>query len=56
LPAVSPTPAQSVSLLPSEVPQPATTAATPTLTYIAIGAAVIVIVAVAAVLIFRRRK
>ncbi|MCW4018410.1 MAG: PQQ-binding-like beta-propeller repeat protein [Candidatus Bathyarchaeota archaeon] len=50
------TPVQSVSPLPSEVPQPSTTAATPTLTYIAIGAAVIVIVAAAAALILRKRK
>ncbi len=50
------TPAQSVSPLPSEAPQPSTTAATPTVTYIAIGAAVIIIVAAAAVLILRRRK
>ncbi|MCW4018842.1 MAG: PQQ-binding-like beta-propeller repeat protein [Candidatus Bathyarchaeota archaeon] len=52
------TPAQSVSPspLPSEAPQPATTAGTPTLTYVAIGAAVIVIVAAAAALLLKRRK
>ncbi len=50
------TPVQSVLPLPSEAPQPSTTAATPTLTYIAIGAAVIIIVAAAAVLVLRKRK
>lgn len=49
-------PLQSVSPSPSEAPQPATTAATPTLTYIAIGAAVVIVVAVATVLVLRRRK
>jgi hypothetical protein len=50
------TPVESVSPLPSEAPQPATTAGTPTLTYIAIGAVVILVVAAAAALILHRRK
>ncbi|MCW4018536.1 MAG: PQQ-binding-like beta-propeller repeat protein [Candidatus Bathyarchaeota archaeon] len=54
--AASASPLQSVLPSPSEAPQPSTTAATPTLTYIAIGAAVVIVVVAAAVLIFRRRK
>jgi hypothetical protein len=49
-------PTQQTSPSPSEAPQPATIASTPTLTYIAIGAAVIIVVATAAVLVLRRRK
>ncbi|MCW4018513.1 MAG: hypothetical protein NWF00_07550 [Candidatus Bathyarchaeota archaeon] len=50
------TPIQSVSPSPSEAPQPSTSAGTPMLTYIAIGAVVIVIVAAAAVLVLRKHK
>jgi outer membrane protein assembly factor BamB len=50
------TPAQTVAPSPSEAPQPATTAASPTMTYIAIGAAVVVIVVTAAALVLRKRK
>ncbi|MCW4018333.1 MAG: PQQ-binding-like beta-propeller repeat protein [Candidatus Bathyarchaeota archaeon] len=55
-PTSTPAPVQSIAPSPSEAPQPATTSAgTPTLTYIAIGAAVIIIVAVAATLILKRK-
>jgi hypothetical protein len=53
---VSPTPVPTpVSPSPSEAPEPPTSGM-PVETYIAIGAAVIVIVAVAAALVLRRRK
>jgi hypothetical protein len=47
-------PTQQVSPSPSEAPQP--TSGEPTATYIAIGAAVVIIVALAAALILRRHK
>ncbi|MCW4019413.1 MAG: PQQ-binding-like beta-propeller repeat protein [Candidatus Bathyarchaeota archaeon] len=51
----TPTTAQPVSPSPSEAPQPSTSA-TPTTTYIAIGTAIIIIVAAAAEFALKRRK
>ncbi|MCW4017424.1 MAG: PQQ-binding-like beta-propeller repeat protein [Candidatus Bathyarchaeota archaeon] len=54
--ASAPASVQSISPLPSEAPQPSTTAGTPTWTYIAIAAAIITIIAAATTLLLRKRK